>query len=609
MKLTQTLLALALTGTALGCAPTSDLDSQVRSFLGIEAGQNDAVRNGDAPTFVALSDWFNGFVVGGATSGGGQTLSFSTLSQRIPTQSQASLASYVDSQLARNAVLKQALAANDDATLGDLLELETRELYDIVMVMLNRRYQPQTADGFAAFLAGSRTVSYVHTFALEFLSKALSTRLLTEVQASLEVERANYLKSLTSLYLGNATAKAKLASDLDAEAQALAAMRQALAGGAGLALNGDDGTAAGGQVTGGAAALAQYQAGLGDYTSALGAGLPTDLIALAQGDPTETAYEGGAATTAASTATATQIAAGQNPAAPDPSSQNAQGARTSASLTDLAPTPLAAIIPPVPPIDCTKMGLTGKALITCQFHFAYAQTVIHPNVKRVATRQLRSLGEDDSANTATLEAAHTPTLDQGQEPSCTSHALAYGVNAFLNAGVAAATSLSLDAAPSCDPEDIWAAQGEDAELTAAMDAVRVNGCAGVTVAEASETAVLSTLSLDDQTSAPSVDEQVMTQIDQGGVIYIGVNIDASWIAGGGGAEFGLDDSAPSVYGCDPSGPGHALLATGYQHVNGNLVLVVHNSWGDDWGSKGYALMDFAGCAGNAELYIPKFAKQ
>lgn len=57
------LAAMALAALAAhGCNQATE-ESEAKSFLGFQASQNAAVRDGKAPTFIALGDWFQKFSV------------------------------------------------------------------------------------------------------------------------------------------------------------------------------------------------------------------------------------------------------------------------------------------------------------------------------------------------------------------------------------------------------------------------------------------------------------------------------------------------------------------------------------------------------------------
>jgi Papain family cysteine protease len=66
----------------------------------------------------------------------------------------------------------------------------------------------------------------------------------------------------------------------------------------------------------------------------------------------------------------------------------------------------------------------------------------------------------------------------------------------------------------------------------------------------------------------------------GADVWFSMNIGSTWMSPHGDTI--ADWSQAQIEG------GHAVLFSGYRHVNGQRQFLVHNSWGKDWGDGGYA---------------------
>lgn len=238
---------LFLSSALVSCKPTTS--STIKSWFGIEAGQNSEVRKADAEIFRKLSDWFQLFKVRavGERSSGYKT-SVNDLASRLPASYLKGLSAYLQQQLARHDEFVQALNRDDDARLVQLLDAETREMKAIALALFVNSCpeRPETPDLFVSLICKSRRTS--PGFTDRFSAKGFLIPLLQQYGSfynlanDIERQRLNYLEALKKQMVGNSEAKANMTQHLKSTQQAMLAMlaqiNQPTSGGSGLSLLG-----------------------------------------------------------------------------------------------------------------------------------------------------------------------------------------------------------------------------------------------------------------------------------------------------------------------------------------------------------------------------------
>ena len=207
-----------------------------KSILGLEAGQDARIRNSNSPIYIALSDWFQKFK---ASARGAKSVGFNStaadLRTTLPSVYVTEIDAYLQQQTVRTTDLRRAIAANDRATIAKLLDLETREMMDIALVIINPKYQPRTDDRLARFMAAARRNSQIlDRFAASgFLDALLEIpgMSIAKLVNDAERQRGIYLAALKSLYLDDATNLDALSRQLDQTTASIVALRSALASG------------------------------------------------------------------------------------------------------------------------------------------------------------------------------------------------------------------------------------------------------------------------------------------------------------------------------------------------------------------------------------------
>jgi hypothetical protein len=194
-------LSLPLLVTSLASCKFAIPGSDTKSSFAIDAGQDGALRNGDAPTFIMLSDWFQKFKVDSASNANAKDkVGTSALVQQIPQAYHGAMVAYLDSQIERNEKLQKFITAKKRNKVFELLRLEVDEMYDITGSLLNPKHKRITKDLFAKFIKLAWRDDFVDLFAEDFTSKVLGKRLLFEVLANLEKERENFKALLIAKY-------------------------------------------------------------------------------------------------------------------------------------------------------------------------------------------------------------------------------------------------------------------------------------------------------------------------------------------------------------------------------------------------------------------------
>jgi hypothetical protein len=86
-------------------------------------------------------------------------------------------------------------------------------------------------------------------------------------------------------------------------------------------------------------------------------------------------------------------------------------------------------------------------------------------------------------------------------------------------------------------------------------------------------------------ASPTDANSIATLLAGGSDVWFSMDIGNSWMNPNGDTIADWDDN--SIDG------GHAVLFSGYRHVNGQRQFLVHNSWGSQWGNNGYAYISEA----------------
>jgi hypothetical protein len=91
-------------------------------------------------------------------------------------------------------------------------------------------------------------------------------------------------------------------------------------------------------------------------------------------------------------------------------------------------------------------------------------------------------------------------------------------------------------------------------------------------------------------TSPTDTNSIATLLASGSDVWFSMDIGDSWMNPNGDAS---GQAVISDWNSNTIDGGHAVLFSGYRHVNGQRQFLVHNSWGSEWGNNGYAYISEA----------------
>ncbi len=123
-----------------------------------------------------------------------------------------------------------AISKNDDATIVSLLEKDTKEMKDVIGVLLSPSYEMETEDVFATMIKECKGDEFIDYFAEKFLESILIKNPIKLILSGLEAERVNYYNTLKENYTGSPENHALLKTLIESNLLDITRLRKAILG-------------------------------------------------------------------------------------------------------------------------------------------------------------------------------------------------------------------------------------------------------------------------------------------------------------------------------------------------------------------------------------------
>jgi hypothetical protein len=209
-------LCIALVPITWSCKLRDQAKS--KSFVGLNADIDQQIANGKSPSFVLLQQWFSGALPVDKTKAQQGSIRYKVhvdfdqeVWRRMPPSYKSGLVKYLQQQLIRIADFQRNAKNKDRLRL--LLELEAREMRDILMAIIRIDHTPMTNDAFAHLLSKRNLRNYVDRYSIDLLEK-LSVRSNRSLISNLSKEEQNFAQILIDTYLTPAGANEKFLLNL-----------------------------------------------------------------------------------------------------------------------------------------------------------------------------------------------------------------------------------------------------------------------------------------------------------------------------------------------------------------------------------------------------------
>lgn len=550
-----------------------------KSFVGLSA----RVSEGNAPSFVAVSEWFES-AAGAQANLGGQVFG------QTPDNLRGGLVAYAEQQMQR--IRDFQLAEKDPARLAQLLAREADDLLEIILALADPGFSPEQADDiFAKLLAQPGIRGIVDQSAMGALWKIFQTDIGT-LKRELPIEHRNFLTSLQNLYLDHSLgAKPQFISDLRRNCGWLINFMQQAGRpvSEGARCQGDPATVASGaaprfyQIFG---SMMQAQSNLEQFRQlnpginpyGLNANLLRPGNQLPQGSQVGIPLPGGGnqfcppnfAPAFGGCQPTTYLP--PMPLAPNWFAPGAGNSNISTNpLSQLAFDQSRPNFDSGQPSCMDRFGPSSRnpdpnALVTCQRYGdgvpmnqldyqtldpAGPGNISFDSRSPFAAAMARRQNNDE--NTLFVNEFGTPVQNQGREGSCT----AYGMT---HAAVAARQPV--EPGFNYDAEKQWSAQGRSTTYSVALSTAKETGL------------------IENARKIEKDRDAIRSALDSGAPIFAA--------CGTGGRWSGVGRSDPTVNCVTQGQYGHAFAIVGYTRDG----YVVKNSYGEGWGAQGYATLPY-----------------
>jgi len=588
---------------SLSCKRT--VESDQFAVVGMEA----SIRDGQAPTFTALADWYQNFKVEFSNAAPGSTdgraVNASQMQSSFDEKTKQYLAAWIADQNERLNQFRDALAKRDRVALRALLDAEAWEMYEIAAAFVLPTYWPEVPgkpDRLAMLIRGLDAHGLqTDLFAEEFLGQVMQRDLKTFFD-QLELERTNYANSLAAEFLQNDEGLRKLEAVVQKSQGGLHQLS--------AALGGSLGPVAGMNLTTNTTSVDGVAGLLGQLLSFNGGGQASSpfMAGASGGKPNLSIFQGKDLTEPKEVAPedTTPLAGGGSG-----TGGGAGGGTGGGSLMDILNQLLSGggfqlhgnsagalhltreVDFPNPAINCNDGSRRGIDLIRCQRYLATLIPIEELNAQINAQMFLYKDGYVENASDAIDEDEQAPAslalntraynvdapaffatpVKAQRDGSCTAYALSHTLDHNAN---------RLEETPAhtgkwTDPEAMWSRQGRQPYMHAALDnAKRMTF----------STPTNKTFRIKGTRSLRSHAEMKRV-IDQGRVVFASSSIGSDWQSANSGLGKG---GVLSCSGSSRGVGGHAYSIQGYDDAK--QVWVIKNSWGASWGDSGYGYLPY-----------------